>query len=366
MKRLLLTTIVASALGAAAQAGTISLDARTDYEANTYNDAALQKNSTRFNLQTLRLDYKGALSDATSFRLRYRFNNPSSKANSSTAALTFRAADSATSALDFAYVEQKLMDNMSVQVGKFNTDIGGIEGLTSGADLYFTSQAYGEQSPLRYATGAKLMYKMNDQEIDLMAVNQETDAFTNIGGTTNSFSQNHEAYGIVYKGSFMDKALMPVVSWHTDKAQATSAAGNDMENNYYSAGLKYDFAPIFVELDYLYDTMADRTVVGETNKTTSIVGTVGARMDNWVAKLKAESSEAESFSAAATSGKNKYNGYQAAVEYLPANDKNFRYHVAYVTRDAKPETGAFGTTSTDTQTTQSVFAGVRILADFLK
>jgi len=119
------------------------------------------------------------------------------------------------------------------------------------------------------------------------------------------------------------------------------------------------------ELDYLYDTMKDATVVNETNKTTSIVGTVGARMDNWVAKLKAESSEAEVFTAANTSGKNKYNGYQAAVEYLPANDKNFRYHVAYVTRDFKPDTAA-GAANTDTQTTQTVFAGVRILADFLK
>jgi len=222
------------------------LDARTDYEANTYNDAIATRNSTRFNLQTLRLDYKGALSDATSFRLRYRFNNPSSKVNASTAAASYRLADSASSSLDFAYVEQKMMDNLSLQIGKFNTDIGGIEGLTSGADLYFTSQAYGDQSPLRYATGAKLIYKMADQEVDLMSTNQETDAVAApAGSAAATFSQNHETVGIVYKGSFMDKTLMPVVSWHNDKAQASSLNGRDMEFNFYSAGLKYDFAPIF-------------------------------------------------------------------------------------------------------------------------
>lgn len=375
MKKLLLTTFVMTAMGAAAHAGTISMDARADYESNTYNDAANKRNSTRFNLQTVRLDAKGNMNESTSYRIRYRLNNPSSGVNGSTAAPTYRLTDSASKALDFAYIEHKLMDNLSLQMGKFTTDIGGIEGLTTGPDLYFTSVAYGEQNPLRYATGAKLMYIMESNEFDVMAFNQETDAIaTNPDNTTTSFAQNHQAYGVVWKGSFMDKSLSPVLSWHNDNMQpsatgacpaagAASSAACSQENNFYSAGLKWDWSPFFVEADYLYDTFKDKSVVGETDKTSSAVVTLGARMEQWVGKLKYENSEAEVFSAGAGSRKDHYQGYQAAVEYLPSNEKYFRYHVAYISRDVKPDkTGTAG----DTQNTQTVLVGTRILADFLK
>jgi hypothetical protein len=372
MKKLLLTTLVTTALGASAlAAGTISMDGRADYEANTFNDAANRNNNTRFNIQTLRVDAKGNLDEATQFRLRYRFNNPTSGINAGTSARGYNQRDSVNRNLDFAYVQRKFMDNLSLQVGKFNTDIGGIEGMTSGPDLYFTSQAYQEQNEFRYATGAKLMFNFaENHEIDLMSTNQEVDVVdANPAGAGTSFGQNHETYGVVYKGSFMDKTLQPVLSWHNDKTQPTTASNplgglnaatpRDVDANYYAAGLKWDFAPVFVEADYLYDTFKDLRQVGDTDKTTSIVATVGGRMDNWVGKLKYEHSEAEAFTAPGTSGKTKYDGYQAAVEYLPTNDKTFRYHVAYVSRDTKPETG-------DTQTTQTVFVGTRILADFLK
>lgn len=355
MKKLLLTTLMMSALGTAAQAGSIGLDARADYEATTYNDAAKAagnlSNYNRFNLQTLRVDYKGNFDEATSFRLRFRLNKGTSLA-------TTNKRDSVNDAIDFAYVQRKLIPDLNLAVGKFATDIGGNEGLTSGADMYFTSAAYGEQNAFRYGTGAKLLYTFMDQEIDLMVSNQQTDAVNE----SSQFNQTREGSGLVYKGSFLDKSLSPILSWHRDSIQpsgATGAASRLREANYYAAGLKYDFAPLFVELDYLYDTWKDQSVQDETDKTTSAVATVGARLDNWVGKLKYESSEVETFSAASTSAKDKYNGYQVAAEYLSSSDKTLRYHVAYMSRDTKPATG-------DTRNTQSVYAGVRILADFLK
>jgi hypothetical protein len=257
------------------------------------------------------------------------------------------------------------MDNLSLQMGKFTTDIGGIEGMTSGADLYFNSQAWTEENTIRYSTGLKAIYTMAEQEVDVMVVNEEVDASSNgVTTTTGGFNQTRNAAGIVYKGSFMDKSLMPVVNYFEDNLQPTGGAGaanfTDKKNAFALVGLKYDFSPVFVELDYHMNTYKNKSVMDETDKDNSFVGTVGYKAtDNIVAKLKYEASEVETFSAANTSAKTKYNGYQAAVEYLPTGDKNFRYHVAYVSRDTKPEVG-------DTRTTQTVFVGTRLLADFLK
>jgi hypothetical protein len=354
MKNQILTALVTTALGVSAFAGSLSMDSRADLESSTPNDAAKVAGGTsynRFKLNTLRLDGKGNFNENTSFRLRFRFNNG--------ALATSQARDSVNSAIDFAYVQHKVMDNLSFQIGKFGTDIGGVEGMTAGPDLYFTSQGYGEQSALRYATGLKAMYNiMEGNEINLMVMNEEVDASN---GT--AFNQTRNAAGIVYKGSFMDKMLMPVLSYHEDNLQPTGATGTaaftDRKYTFASAGLKWEMSPMFVELDYLYNTFKNKSVMDETDKTSSAVGTLGYKMENMVAKLKFESSEAETFSAAATSSKLKYAGYQLALEYMPTGDKNFRYHAAYVSRDTKPETG-------DTQTTQTAVVGVRLIADFLK
>jgi hypothetical protein len=353
MKNQILTALVTTALGVSAFAGSLSMDSRADLESSTPNDAAKVAGSAsynRFKLNTLRLDGKGNFNENTSFRLRFRFNNG--------ALATSNNRDSLNNAIDFGYVQHKVMDNLSFQIGKFGTDIGGVEGLTAGPDLYFNSLGWSDQNALRYATGLKAIYMIDVQEIDLMVMNEEVDASN---GTT--FNQTRNAAGIVYKGSFMDKMLMPVLSYHEDNLQPTGTTGTaaftDRKYTFASAGLKYEMSPIFVELDYLYNTFKNKSVMDETDKSTTAVGTLGYKMENMVAKLKFESSEAEAFSAAATSSKTKYAGYQLALEYMPTGDKNFRYHAAYVSRDTKPEVG-------DTQTTQTGIVGVRLIADFLK
>lgn len=361
MRKQILTALVTTALGAGAFAGSLSMDARGDLENVTHNDAAKAAggyNYSRFNMQTLRLDGKGNFNEATSFRLRFRFNNG--------ALATQNAKDSVNNAIDFAYLQHKVMDNLSFQMGKFATDIGGVEGMTAGPDLYLTSQAYSDEGALRYATGLKAMYTMEAQEIDLMVMNEQINADANDTTTTTTsggFNQTRNAAGIVYKGSFMDKMLMPVLSYHEDNLQPTTTNGassfTDRKYTYASAGVKWEMAPVFVEVDYLYNTYKNKSILDETDKTTSAVATVGYKMENMVAKLKYEGSEAETFTAASTSGKLKYSGYQLALEYMPTNDKNFRYHAAYISRDTKPETG-------DTMTTQTAIVGFRLIADFLK
>lgn len=369
MKTLLVAALVTTSLGTAAQAGMISLDSRADFEVNQFNDAA--ENSTtgllgigmnprdnhRFALHTLRVDFKGNFTEDTTFRLRQRFNK-------SPASMTTR--DNLSDSTDFAYIQHRWMEGFETQFGKFTTDIGGLEGMTSSPDLYFKSLAFEEEDPLRYATGLKGIFSFGDHQLDLMTFNQQSNADDNGTAADGGFNQNREAYGVVFKGSFMDKAWSPVLSMHEDNLQTstTAATGSTQTQvarkyTFYSASLKYEMMPIFAEIDYLYNTYRDRTFVGETDKTNTLVGTLGYRMDNWVFKLRGENSEAEIFSAASTSTKPKQNTYSAAIEYLPTNDKHFRYHLAYVTREAKPAAGA-------ALNHQQMIAGVRLFADFLK
>ncbi|MEZ0391488.1 MAG: hypothetical protein ACAH59_04685, partial [Pseudobdellovibrionaceae bacterium] len=279
-------------------------------------------------------------------------------------------------------IQHNWMENLGFQIGKFGTDIGGIEGMTNSADLYLKSQAYGggtltttnalgtvsylETENYRYATGLKAMSKFAGNEISLMLLNQETPAVDGAG----KFYQSRNGYGLVWKGEFLDQTLKPVLSWHQDNLQTqanvpavTMANTSDKKYDYYAAGLKYDWEPFFIELDYLYNTYLNRSTVDEADKTSSVVGTLGGRMENWVARLKVESSETEIFTGTGSSTKPKLMGYQAALEYLPTGDKSYRYHLAYVQKDQMPDLSGAGS---DTQTVQQVFAGVRLFADFLK
>lgn len=361
MRKLLIAGLMTSAVAVAAHAGSISFDSRADYEAKNYNDASNTRNYNKMYMQTLRLDAKGNFDEATSYRLRVRFNKT---------ATAMRTADSLNDSTDFAFIQHKVMDNLSFQLGKLGTEIGGFEGMTAGSDLYFLSQAYGEQTALRYATGAKIIYTVAGQELNFMTVNQQTDpASANASSTAVNFDQTHNAMGLVYKGSFMDKALLPYVSYFMDDVQAVGTAssatpavltkGTDKKYNYMTVGIKWDAKPVFVEADYSMNNYKNKSVMDETDTTNSIVATVGYQLDNWVAKLKYEGSEVKTFTAANTSTKATLTGMQLAAEYMPSGDKNFRYHVAYMTRDTKPETG-------DTQTSQTVIAGFKLYADFLK
>lgn len=351
MRKLLIAGLMTSAVAVAANAGSISFDSRADYEAKNYNDASNTRNYNKINMQTLRLDAKGNFNEDVSYRLRVRFNKT---------ATTMRTADSMDSTTDFAYIQHKVMEGLSLQFGKIGTEIGGFEGMTPGSDLYFTSAAYGtsadaQQGALRYATGAKIIYTVADQEFNLMTVNQQTDA------VNTTFSQTHEAMGVVYKGSFMDKTLLPYLSYFMDDVQGTAAGVIDKKYNYMTAGIKWDAKPVFVEVDYSINNYKNKSITDETDTTSSAVATVGYQLDNWVAKLKYEGSEVKTFTAANTSGKLTYTGMQLAAEYMPTADKNFRYHAAYMTRDTKSDAAG-----AQTMTEQTAIVGVKLYADFLK
>ncbi|HEY1080462.1 MAG TPA: porin, partial [Bdellovibrio sp.] len=205
MKRFLTTAVAMVAMTSAAHAGSLNLDMRLDYNSATYKDAGVPDTS-KFYFKTGRLDYSGKATDDISFRARIAFTKT-----------TTPGIDATQPAAELAYLTHKMSDNFSLTVGKFATELGGFEGTTSSADLYATSAFFTPSGnattlfgtkDLLYMTGAKLTSTYEGNSLQLMVLN-ETD--TKAGPTT---TQNSNMFGVVYKGSFMEKALNFIASHH--------------------------------------------------------------------------------------------------------------------------------------------------------
>lgn len=347
MKKLLLTTMAVSAMTTSAFAGSLNLDARVDYNSTTYNDEAGVPNFSKFYFKTGRLDYGGKFNDELSFRVRWAYTKdqvPSLR-------------DSTPKGVELAYLTHKMSDMFSLSFGKYNTEFGGFEGATSGADLYLTSEFYTHKgadskalsgtnlgtNDLLYMTGAKAAFNFEGQNVYLMAANAEKDV---TDGT--NFNQNYGLMGLVYKGAFMEKALQFIASYHMLKAS------EDDKNNFYAVGVKWDSNPIMASVDYL---ISEHETTGK-DTLTSIVGKLAyTGFENWVPRLELTSSE-EKREIGATET-NKFMGYGAVVEYVPKKEDTFRYHIAYNMIKEEPDAG-------DNIEKTEIVVGTRLLADFLK
>lgn len=344
MKRFLTTAVAMVAMTSTAHAGSLNLDMRLDYNSATYKDAGVPDTS-KFYFKTGRLDYSGKATDDISFRARLAFNK------SATTNI-----DAAQTAVELAYLTHKMSDNFSLTAGKFATDIGGFEGTTSGADLYATSTFYTPSGnattvwgtkDLLYMTGAKLSGTFEGNAIHLMVLN-ETDTKA---GPTNS--QNSNMFGIVYKGSFMEKALNFIASHHM-----MAGATKDDKHAYSAVGVMWNSSPVMVSVDYLMGEYKTDATGFKDSVNSVVVKAAYTGMEGITPRLEFMNSEEKI--GGATDKTNKYVTIGAVVEYKPYTDTNFRYHVAYnntkatldgVTKDAIKD---------------EVVVGARLMADFLK
>lgn len=343
MKKFLLS-IATTAMATSAFAGSLNLDARVDYNSTTFNSEATAPDFTRFYFKTGRLDYASKLNDDLSFRVRWSFTK------SQVPALR----DSLPAGIELAYLTNKFSDNFSMTFGKMGSEIGGFEGLTSGADLYLLSEAYSKKdgnnaniasvfgtSDMLYLTGAKATFAFEGQTISLATYNAEQD----VPNSTGPLAQNYGVSGLVYRGAFMEKALQFIASYHT------SSPNSDDKYNWYAAGVKWDATPITASVDYVvtqHDTTTD-------DKITSIIGKLAyTGIEQWVPRLEVTSSTSD-----IAGVENTYMGYGVVAEYVPKKEDTFRYHVAVNQVKESPDAGD------DIERTE-IIVGTRLLADFLK
>jgi hypothetical protein len=346
MKKFLLS-IATIAMATSAYAGSLNLDARVDYNATTFNSEATAADFTKFYFKTGRLDYAGKLNDDVNFRVRWSFTKDPAPA----------LKDSLPAGIELAYITQKFSDDFSMTFGKMATEIGGFEGLTSGADLYLLSEAYNKRdannaliggatmfgtADMLYLTGAKATYAFAGQTISLATYDAEQNV---TGGTPTALAQNYGVSGLVYRGAFMEKALQIIASYHT------SSPNSDDKYNWYAAGVKWDSSPITASIDYVV-TQHDATT---DDKITSIIGKLAyTGMEQWVPRLEVTSSTSDIGGV-----ENTYMGYGVVAEYVPKKEETFRYHVAINQVKESPDTG-------DDLDRTEIIVGTRLLADFLK
>lgn len=344
MKSFLTTALAITAMTSAAHAGSLNLDMRADYNSTTYKDSATA-DSSKFYFKTGRLDYSGKAMDNLSFRARIAFNKS-----------TTSGIDSSHAAVELAYLTHKMSDNFSLTAGKFNTEFGGFEGATSGADLYMTSPFYTPTGnattllgtkDLLYMTGAKATLTFGGNQIHLMATN-ETD--TKAGPVA---TQNSNMYGVTWKGAFMEKALNFTLSHHM-----MAGPVKDDKHAYSAAGVMWNSAPVAVSVDYLMgEFKTDST--GFKDSLTSIVAKLAyTDLEGITPRIEFASSEEKI--GGATDKTNKYTTIGAVVEYKPYNDVNFRYHLAYNNTKSALDGVAKDAIKDE------VVVGARIMADFLK
>jgi hypothetical protein len=345
----------------------LNFDFRLDYRGVSYNDDAATKSFSSFNAKTARLDYQGKLSDEISFRTRVALNKDGTNASGTNDAGLQKA-------VEYAYATHKLTDSLSLTAGRYASDIGAWEGITPGADLYMvsagfsgsgaTSTTMGASTATKvsasnsylYITGAKLAYKMESQDVSLMAANP----VNAVSATGTDNAQSRLMTGVVYKGGFLEKSLNLVASYHT-VGTPTTASGKDDNLSFVGLGITYLFSENMVGIDNLMNTYK-RTVGTNTrseNSSTMNVTYAYKGLETITPMLK-YSQTTETPDSATSANKIVVTGTSAVMEYKPAKDQIYRYHVAYSMLSDKTD----GATLTPAQT--EILAGMRINADFLK
>lgn len=356
-------SILALAIGASAQAGSISLDFRADHNSTTYTDSSLS-DFNKFYFKTGRIDFQGKATDDVSFRVRFAFNKD---------ATTTNTVDGVQAATDYAYLSDKVSDWFTLTVGKFNTEVGGFEAAAASADQYLLSESYTKalltdtgiaglsaatgygvnviaNKDVHYLTGVKATFTFNGQTVHIMATDKPASTVGAAGST--STNQNSSLMGAAWKGLFLEKALSLNLSYHTMEGPST----ND-KHQFMAAGFMWNSAPITFSTEYLTTEFKEDASSNKDSINSIVAKLAYTGIENWLPRLEFTSSEVKREIGGDIT--NRFMGYGAVLEYKPYPDTTFRYHIAYNNITEKPDTGS------DIKKDE-VVVGARLMADFLK
>lgn len=374
LKFIFKTFFIFGLMTSSALAGKLIFDARIDGQSQTYNEAAnsagLGNSNFRYLVRTARLDYSTAFNERTSVRGRLILNTNQGNVNTR---------DSMNNFVDLFFINHKVTDHLDLTAGKFSSEMGGWEHQITSADVYLFSNAYsGGLSDLntqtkaiynaqtgqtistfswantgttRYYTGVKFTQKWDDQEMALHSADLTAD--DNTGATS---SQTRTLTGLVYKGSFADKFVQPILSYHEGHLPGFTS---DSKAKFMTAGLRFNCDEHIIDADYIQNLFEARTTPSgggakDDSITSALLGwkkTFGL----WTPQIKVESSVMK----AAETKIYDVLGYGLALEYRPVAEESFRYHLAYNSKEYSPASG-------DKMNLQEIIFGARIGADILK
>ncbi|MCB0370634.1 MAG: hypothetical protein KDD45_14715 [Bdellovibrionales bacterium] len=345
MKNLIISSIIALLACNSAMASKIGLDARTDFQTYSSNEAAGKPAYSVFRINRLRVDFQGSLGESNTFRFRF---DPL-KVDSAT---TKSTRDSVSSYTNFAFITHKLSDDWSFSMGKIITGMGGVEAMNNPADVYLTSVTGTDSAAIYWPVGAQVQGMFGDHKLIFNVANITEDVKT--GSDLSSTSQ---LYGLTYMGKLADGMVLPNLSYHTESYKNGSLV--KVDKTYLAVGAKILVSDFEIELDYLnnhkkYDPQSTQVI-----DNLSAVGLLRYKMETGSVHFKYENSAVKTATNSTDSDKTAITGMTLAYEFKPVKEENWRAHIALTQKDTKPD-GA------DTKTEKIMYVGTRILADFLK
>ena len=364
MKNILASLVLVTGSMAMA-AGALNIDGRVDHKSYSPNDAVGTPGSETFQVNRLKIDYQGKLSDVNSFRVRLdALQNTTGKT----------ASGNSSSFMDLVYVTHKFTDEVSLTMGRYVSGMGGVEGfINTPADIYLRSVAGDETAAIYQPVGAQVNLTFGDHKVNLNFANNTEDASKAVSSTltgnnngvapaatTTYPTQTRSLMGVSYTAKLMDATLIPVASYHFEDYASTRGGNSKLKNTFINAGARYLIGDFEIEADYLSNKYDYDTQAAQVLSTISAVGLVRYKLaDLGSVHVKYENSEQKLATGATSNTKNKITGMTLALEYKPVKDENWRMHVAFAQKDNKPETG-------DTRTEKIVYAGMRFYGDLLK
>jgi hypothetical protein len=232
----MLKVVWALFVSSVAMAGSVNLDFRFESDSSSFNNAAKAAGSTAstsYLMKIGRMDFKGKLNEELNYRLRWRFDKDAS--------VTQHKTDGFSSQVDYAYIQHKLIEGLTLTMGKFASEIGSVEGNQSSTDLYLQSQVYRQISTkgFLYVSGAKLSYVQGSHEGSVFVINQSD---------TTTTEQSKSTYGLVYRASLMEKTLQPIIGYISDEKQALAGADSKSTTTITSVGAHWEPKPYYLKM----------------------------------------------------------------------------------------------------------------------
>jgi hypothetical protein len=227
--------------------------------------------------------------------------------------------------------------------------IGGRENDYSQRDVYLTSNFNYYHVPTNLM-GITAGYSMAGQNLYLQYLQQNPSQQTPL--------TDKKVIGAAYYGDFMNKMLMPIISYHRVGTARVGAYDNTA-----TAGLRLSVANFIIEADYLMLEQEKLSTLGDA-ELKSVVAHVRYAHENFqpFVKFIKEDGKKGYNDLVAGSTTSERTAYEVGLEYIPNKDEDFRYHVVYNNSEAKRKSPA----PTSKVEDQKIFAGIAFNYNILK
>ncbi len=309
LKRKIGIALVAAALGAFAGDNTIKLVYRTDLRTEFCSDTAVPTNS-QFDIQYLRVDFKGNVTDNMKYRLRLRLDKTSIKDGLA----------GASAMVNYAFIEPKFGEHFSFDLGKLWNYEAGWENDNSSSDVYvFTGM---DDITNSYVVGISPTLTFGDQGIHLVVANS---------GLSNEKDTKVSKYFnmvLAYQGKI--GIVQPLLSVEV-KPEAVGNKGEFIGD----FGLKIDPKKVGGEVDVGY---WKSTTSGADSTNPSLLSFSGTLRIN-AGKIRPQLKALYDINSLGSNQTGSVVGFAPALEIYPKDGADFRIHLAYTGKETMPKNG---------------------------